>query len=252
MTTPDAIDKCLSFISSQTKVPEQTSVLGVPRVHALAVTISRQTGSGAWCVAERLAKHLPKVHPYDSRPWTVFDKELVEKVLEDHNLPKKLADYMPEDRVSVIDDIMNELFGLKPSSWTLVEQTAETILKLAELGNVILIGRGANIITAQLDHVFHVRLVGSIEKRLQRVKEHLGLDDASAMDHLMKTDRGRQRYLKEHYKADIDNPLLYDMIINTDRISFESAAMLIADALLWHAFGPYSPGRISPAPGYRR
>jgi len=237
MATPDAIDKCLSFISSQFKESEQPAAPCTRRTHPLAVTISRQSGSGAWRIAECLANYLPKVHPCDPRPWTVFDKELVEKVLEDHNLPKKLADYMPEDRVSVIDDIMNELFGLQPSSWTLVEQTAETILKLAELGNVILIGRGANIVTARLDHVFHVRLVGSIEKRLERVKARLGHDDASAMDYIVKTDRGRQRYLKEHYKADIDNPLLYDMVINTDRISSESAAMLIADALLRWAFG---------------
>jgi len=38
---------------------------------------------------------------------------------------------------------------------------AETILHLAEQGNVILIGRGANLVTRELQHVFHVRLVGS-------------------------------------------------------------------------------------------
>lgn len=237
MVTPDALDKCRSFISSQLKELQAPTTAGTGEHRLLAVTISRQTGSGAWLVAEKLAEYLPKLHPYDSQPWTVFDKELVEKVLEDHNLPKNLATYMPEDRVSIIDDIMNELFGLHPSSWTLVHHTAETILKLAELGNVILIGRGANIVTARLDHVFHVRLVGSMEKRVERVMARLGMDVAAATEYITKTDRGRQRYLKEHYKAEIDDPLLYDLVINTDRISCENAAMTIAESMLRRAFG---------------
>ena len=80
----------------------------------------------------------------------------MEKVLEDHSLPNRLARFMPEDRISEISDTMDELFGLHPPSWTLVRQTADTILHLAELGNVIVIGRGAAVITRKLDYVFNV------------------------------------------------------------------------------------------------
>ena len=57
--------------------------------------------------------------------------------------------------------------GLHPSSWTLVQQTNATILQLAQMGNVILVGRGATVITSKLNNVFHVRLVGSLEKRIE-------------------------------------------------------------------------------------
>ena len=83
--------------------------------------------------------------------------------MEDHDLPERVARFMPEDRASEISDTMEELFGLHPPSWLLVRKVTETILHLAELGNVILIGRGAAVITANLDHVFHVRLIGSLE-----------------------------------------------------------------------------------------
>ena len=52
-----------------------------------AVTISRQTGSGAHVVGEELAKHLQAHSPKDAPPWTLFDRNLVEKVLEEHHLP---------------------------------------------------------------------------------------------------------------------------------------------------------------------
>jgi hypothetical protein len=217
------------------KLPESPAPGGKPRPSKLAVTLSRQAGSGAWLVAKRLAEYLDQHAPGESCRWTVFDKELVEKVLEDHNLPKKLAHYMPEDRVSAIDDMMHEILGLHPPSWTLVHQTTETILKLAELGQVILIGRGANVITGRLEHVFHVRLVGSLEKRLARVQEHLKLDQRAAMEFIVKSDRGRQRYVKEHFKVDVENPLLYDLVINTDRQACLDAAVLIGEAMLRRA-----------------
>jgi cytidylate kinase len=197
-----------------------------------AVTISRQTGSGAHVVAEKLAACLQTHTPSDARPWTVFDRNLVEKVLEDHNLPHRLARFMPEDRVSEIADMMDELFGLHPPSWTLVRQTTETILHLAELGNVILIGRGATVLTNKLEYVYHVRLVGSLEKRVAHMQELNGLNKQAALELIRREDRGRRRYLKTHFKADLDDLLLYHLVINTDLVPYEAAAQIIADAML--------------------
>ena len=133
--------------SSSSQPPDKRAFPPEKNVRKRAITISRQSGCGAHAVAEKLAAWLQARSPKDAPPWTVFDRNLVEKVLEDHNLPQRLAKFMPEDRVSEMADTMDELFGLHPPSWTLVRQAADTILHLAELGNVILIGRGANVIT---------------------------------------------------------------------------------------------------------
>ena len=58
------------------------------------------------------------------------------------------------------------------------------------------------------------------------------LDHKAAADFIEKVDRGRQRYLKENFKADLNDPLHYDMIINTDGVSCEDAALLIGQAAL--------------------
>jgi cytidylate kinase len=139
---------------------------------------------------------------------------------------------MPEDRVSEIANTMDELFGLHPPSWTLVRQTTETILHLAELGNVIVIGRGATVITSKLDYVFHVRLVGSLEKRVAHIQELHNLNQKAALALIRREDRGRRRYLKTHFNTDLDDPLLYHLVINTDLVSYDKAAQIIADATL--------------------
>jgi cytidylate kinase len=235
MNLTHGLERCRVFIDTQL----QPAGKGLPTVESVesyrAVTLSRQTGSGAHIVAEKLAHYLQAHTPKDARPWTVFDRNLVEKVLEDHHMPNHLAKFMLEDKVSEITDTLDEFFGLHPSSWTLVRQTADTILRLVDLGNAIVIGRGATVLTSRLPGVFHVRLVGSLEKRAAHMQELQHLSREAAVELIQREDRGRQRYLKEHFKADIDNPLLYHIVINTDLVPYEAAARMIADAMLKRA-----------------
>jgi cytidylate kinase len=197
-----------------------------------AVTISRQAGCGGRVVGAKLAEYLQAQSPKSPYQWTVFDRNLVERVLADHKLPGHLAKFMPEDRVPEIEGTIEELCGLHPPSWILVRQTAETILHLAELGNVILVGRGANIITSKLDHIFHVRLVGSLEKRIEHVQQYDHLERKAALSFIKREDDGRRRYLRKYFKKDIDDALLYHLVINTDLVPYQEAARIIADAIL--------------------
>lgn len=230
MNIPLGLDHCLSFISAQLQ-PSHPTAPYRDGSRRRAVTISRQSGSGGHAVAGRLAELLQAQTQADQCPWTVFDRNLVEKVLQEHHLPGRLARFMPEDRISEISDTMDELFGLHPPSWTLVRQSADTILHLAELGNVILIGRGANVITRKLDFVFHVRLVSPLEKRVKYIQELEHLDAKTALVMVNREDLGRRRYLKKYFNRDIDDPLLYHLVINTALVPFDDAARMIADAV---------------------
>ena len=232
MNTKHGFERALTFINTQMRPAGKGSVTPKDGVLCRAVTISRQTGSGAHSVAEKLAALLQARTPKDACPWTVFDRNLVAKVLQEHNLPERVAQFMPEDRISAISDTMEELFGLHPPSWLLVRQITETVLHLAELGKVILIGRGAAVSTSKLDYVFHVRLVSSLEKRVQRIQDLNHLSKPAALKLIQREDSGRGRYLKKYFKADVDNPLLYHLMINTDVISHETAAQIIADTML--------------------
>jgi len=225
------LEGCREFIEAQVQPvrrPSSTIPTGMP---APMITISRQAGAGGHQVGEQLVATLRQRAPSGSPPWTLFDRNLVEKVLADHDLPKGLAALMPEDRVSEISDTMDQLFGLRPSSWSLVRKTADTILHLAELGNVVVIGRGANIITSALDNAFHVRLIASPDARVARIRESEHLSRQAAEMFVRDTDDARRRYVKKYYGEDIADPLLYHVVINTDRMPPSEAARLIADAV---------------------
>ncbi len=195
------------------------------------ITIAREEGAGGLTVASNLAEYLQKrVSSHDV--WTVFSQRLVAKVLEDHHLDKRAADFMKEGHKGVVTDAVEELLGLHPSNWTFVQRTNATILRLAQEGNVILVGRGANVVTSKLQTVFHVYLVGTFEKRIEQAQIVFNLDRKSAVNYIKKKDEARRRYLKDNFDKDIDDPLLYHIIINTDLVRHDEAARLIGDEVI--------------------
>lgn len=222
-----AYENCLSFIDCQLN-PRPRHV--EPRIKP-AITISRMTGAGGRTVAGKLAEYLQKRVPAECN-WTVFDKNLMEKVLDDHHISQRVAKYEPESHKPFLRDTFEEILGLHPSSWEIVKQTAETIWQLASMGHVILVGRGASVVTAKLDSAFHVRLVGSLEKRIARVQEVYRLDPKAAAEFVKTQDKGRSRYLKEHYHKDIEDPVIYDLVINTDRVGYDGAVRMIGDEVI--------------------
>lgn len=231
MNTQIGVERFLNYINCQLQPPHAPVGRFEGGERRRAITISRQAGSGGHTVAEKVRGLLQLQEPADSCPWTVFDRNLVQKVLAEHNLPTSLAKFMPEDRISEIADTLDELFGLHPPSWLLVRQTAETILHLAELGNVIVIGRGANVITSRLDYVFNVRLVGSLEQRVKRMQESEHLTSKEALELVQRQDLGRRRYLKKYFNKDIDDAVLYHLVLNTDLVACDEAAGLIVNAV---------------------
>lgn len=220
------LERCFSYINCHLAAAAQRGPPVKP-----AITISRECGSGGRTVASKLVEILKDYAPAGCK-WAVFDWKLIEKVLEDHHLSKRIAEFLPEDHKSVLADTLEELLGLHPPLETLMKQTAETIWSLAEMGYVILVGLGANVITQKLPNVFHIRLVGSLERRIERVQEVYELSRLEAREFIHRRETGKRRYLKEHFGKDIDDPLLYHLVINTDQISYENTARLVAHTVI--------------------
>jgi cytidylate kinase len=224
-----AYEKCKRYIDSHTQKSETPFV---KRELYPCITISRQTGAGAKPVCEKLIKIMNSYSEPEIVSWAFFDKNLIEKVLEDNKLPKQISEFMTEGKYKHLNSAVYELLGLKPSEWTLIHKTTETILQLARMGNVVIVGRGANVITSKLKNAFHVRLVASIEKRVKHMMALLGLNEKEALIHIKKEDENRKKYIRSYFNADFSDPLLYHLVLNTDLLTHDGAANLIAEAVV--------------------
>jgi hypothetical protein len=202
----------------------------------LAITISREVGAGGRTIAELLGQRLTAAEKTPAiSPWAVFDANLAKHVLEDHKLPPKLERFMSEDaRLLPVEAIVEEVLGLHPASWTLVQHTTQTILRLAGLGRTILVGRGGNVITARLPNVFHVRLVAPVGTRIRHTAKYYHLSEADAAKFVREQDHARRRYVRRYFNSEIDDPTQYNVTLNTERMDFARAAETIAQLALQH------------------
>lgn len=228
MLTLGAYEKCKRYIESHSKEATETQRR---KEQFPCITISRQTGAGSYEVSEHLIKILDKETKESEQKWTYFNKELIQKVIEDHNLPSIVSSYLAETKYQHINDAVYELLGVKPSDWTLLHKTTETILQIARMGKAIIVGRGGNVITSKLPNAFHIRLVAPLENRINHVREVFGYSKQKAIEYIEKEDKNRKKYLKTHFFHDPEDPTLYHLILNTGALTFEESAKTIAEAL---------------------
>jgi cytidylate kinase len=156
------------------------------------------------------------------------DKDIAERVLESHHLPARIKRFFTDEQTQSIEEHLHGLLGFSTSGATMIADMTETIIRLARIGHVIFIGRGANLITARYPRAVHVRVVGSLEKRAERIAQQKGLSQPDALDEVRQADHHRSHFISTYFHAHIDDATHYDMIFNTDRVSVEEAAQLIA------------------------
>lgn len=227
MLTIGSLEKAKHYIESRSRKLAESEKKFVP---GICITISREAGAGADIVSNLLIDKLANYRKEGSREWTIFDKNLIEKVLEDHNLPHALAEIM-DKHYSSVQSIMNDLFSNAPSTWILVQKTSKTILQLAQIGNVVIIGRAANIVTAHLKNTLHIRLVSTNEDRIKHIMELYNLNYFDAESFLKKEDEARNKYFKTYFNERLDNPLRYHMVLNTHLLGYEKTSELIVAAI---------------------
>src|SRR5258708_5394390 len=181
-----------SFLSSQAAAQDKAYQPQQP-----SITISRETGAGAVTIAQMLVERLNAVSKPsgDTASWMIFDRNLAKQVLTDHELSQNLEKFVVEDARLPVEAIVEELLGLHPTQWTLVQHTTKTILRLAGLGRTILVGRGAEAITNRLPFVFHVRLVAPLEKRHSPARQYYNLTEEDSAKIVKKAEHTRNRDL---------------------------------------------------------
>jgi len=228
MLTHPSFQECRGYVAAQMHAANKAPKTKHKRP---AITISRQTGARGRSIGNKLQAALRAQNPKADVPWTLFDDDLVRQILADNNLPADLEKFMPDDAVSEVESSINEILGRHPSMWSLFDKTVRTIARLSSMGNCIIVGRGGNQITQSFQNVLRVRLIGSEEKRIQHMVHEHDMSKSAAAKFIKEEDAARRRYLKQHFHCDIDDPLHYDLVFNTDHLKDETVVRLLTEGI---------------------
>jgi cytidylate kinase len=138
---------------------------------------------------------------------------------------------VPEVALAEIDEL--GLLGVKPSREALqrYRSTVEGVMSdLADSDNVMLVGRGSQIVLAGRPDVLHIRIIAPHDVRVQRVQECCHVSAEVAVARIDASDGARAGYLRRSYGAQWDDPLLYDLVLNTAHLTVENAVDLLCIA----------------------
>lgn len=193
------------------------------------VTISREFGLEAGPLARMLADRLNQTKPADP-PWLAYDKELVERVAQDHELAADLVDQFDEQDRSWLEHFAVG-FGGKGSGADIAMKTAQTIRGIAKLGRAVIVGRGGSIILSGMPHARHIRLIAPMDWRAEQFARREGIDEKAARGRLAEMDDARRKFIRNHFGKDINDPTLYDLTINVRRIDHDHSVRVIEELL---------------------
>lgn len=225
MNSPAYLERADAYLNSEWR--GSRSPWGSPDYSHPFVTISREAGSGGASLARILTRTLNAAASSHTL-WRVYEGNVISKMLVTHQLPTRLARFLPEDRIAEPHASIGEFVGLHPNLWELVQKANATMRELATTGQVVLVGRGANFATAGLKNGIHVRLVASAEHRARYLAGFHGISVAAALAHNARCDVARRRYVRATFGADVSDPKVYDLTINMEKVSLGQAAGLIA------------------------
>jgi len=119
---------------------------------------------------------------------------------------------------------------VEPDERRYVHTMTGVIEALAESGNVVLLGRGSPVILRDRPSSLHVLTRAPCDLRVERVARREEISMEEARRRVQETDRGRVAFHRKFFKVDADDASLFDLVINTRRLSFEAGVDLVEAA----------------------
>ena len=111
-----------------------------------------------------------------------------------------------------------------------LEALESVVRELAKSPSLVIRGRGSQFILKDHPGSLHVLVVAPLDARVKRVMKDLKIDEEAAREEIRRFDTSRHQFVKRYFQADLEDPLHYDLVINTGGLSFQAAASLTISA----------------------
>ena len=111
-------------------------------------------------------------------------------------------------------------------------QALEAVMKeLAASPAIVICGRGSHFILRSHPRAFHVRVVAPLPLRVKRIMQDLKLSEEAARQEIARYDNSHREFIRRYYRAELEDPAYFDLVVNTAHLSFEAAASTILCAI---------------------
>jgi cytidylate kinase len=109
------------------------------------------------------------------------------------------------------------------------EALKSVVRELARSESLVILGRGSQFILKDYPGTLHVLLVAPIEFRVKRVMQDLKLKEEAAKQEIENFDKSSREFIKRYFQAEWEDPINYDLVINTEHLSYPAVASIVFD-----------------------
>ena len=170
------------------------------------ITISRQLGTNGTEIARQVA---------DKLGYKFIDNKTIEAAAQAMGLIESVED-MDEKAPS----FFQRFFSHKPS--INLDRLSSVIYELAKQGDAVFLGRGGQILLKSFTCALHIRIVASPPIRIHNLMER-GYTEEAASKAIHQSDHERGGFIKFAFGVDWENPRLYDLVLNMDKVTIALA-----------------------------
>jgi cytidylate kinase len=176
------------------------------------IALTQGMGSLAQDVAEQLASELGI---------DALQHEVAGQVAEKMHVSKSLISRLRSGKAGPIERLRADREGM-------AVYTAREVLDAAARGNVVIRGWGATRLLHPVQHVPCIRIMRPFEKRVQWLMKQLDTDDVEAAEkEIERSDHANATRMHEQFGVTWNDPVLFDMVLNTDRMSVDTCVQQI-------------------------
>jgi cytidylate kinase len=157
-----------------------------------------------------------------------MDKSLLEEVAKNNDLSETILKSLGEKN-RWLDEMLSTMSPRWKSEKDHYRMLSRQIVSLATTGNVIIIGRGASIVTQNMKNCRHFRIYASMEFKTQSISRRakISLQDAELL--VEKKQKLRDKFIKDFLDQDARDLQYYNLLFNNDKNSADRIAQIIAD-----------------------
>jgi CMP/dCMP kinase len=209
------------------------------------ITISRQIGSNGEKIAQDLC---------DLLGYSYFDKSLlVSEAVKLGLTEREIIDFSEENYKT--QTLIERLFspGVRVVTSTEIRQRDESgiekkftrhldesdhihmirqVINVAHnRGNMVIVGRGGQVVLQRKPDVLHVRLVAPLDLRISRLRKEKFWDVEKTLQYALERDKATTEYLYRFFKVQWDDPTLYNLTLNTGELTHEEVIDKINNAI---------------------
>ena len=194
------------------------------------ITISRQFGAGGKTLAQKVAEKLHFAFAHEQ----IIEKmaEMAELTPEGVRLFEAESDYGSGDDVTRLapKGFISRIFDPQRKymdAQQYVRLLNEIIPQIAEKGNMVILGRGAQFILKDRKDTCHVLLVADESDRIRFMRDTYQLSHEQARQAVAKQGKRRMKLMKLFHSEGHDLPEHYDLVLNMSKIDMDHAVELI-------------------------